>query len=115
MKKLLTVAAAAICIVTAALAATYTVVEVKSTGRQALAGVGVGLATYCEVYGALPATATVAVSRISGVVTSTVATVVCTGGVGAGAASSNVYMIAGDYVLATGATNAPTVRLILTQ
>ncbi len=101
--------AAAVC------AATYSVVEVKSTTPQGLAGVGVALATYAEVSGALPATATVVVSRISGAVTSTVASVTCTGGNGAAAAESNLYLVAGDYLLQSGATNTPTVRLIVTE
>lgn len=112
LKTLCAAIAALACLAIAAAAATYSVAEIKSAAPQGIAGIGVGLAKYCHVQGALPATATVAVSRISGVVTTAVASVVCTDGAGAGAATANMYLIAGDYLVQSGATNTPTVRLI---
>jgi hypothetical protein len=95
-------------------AATYSVVEVKgaSTSRQRVAGVAVAKAAYVEVTGALPAASTVTVQRISGTYTTTVATVTCTAGRGAAAATANTYLLTGDYLRQTGATNAPTSRVI---
>ena len=111
--KIICAAAAAIAVLAfAAAAAAYSVAELKSTAPQGIAGIGVGLAKYCHVQGALPATATVTVSRISGVVTTAVAAVECTDGAGAAAATANMYLIAGDYLIQSGATNTPTVRLI---
>jgi hypothetical protein len=103
------------CLGVAAFAATYSVVELKSATAQNLAGVDVGLCKYLNVSGALPATTTVTVSRISGVVTTAVAAVVCTGGNGAGAATANMYLIAGDKLIRSGASNTPTVRLIIEE
>ena len=45
-------------------------------------------------------------------VTTAVAAVECTDGAGAAAATANMYLIAGDYLVQSGATNTPTVRLI---
>ena len=112
LKTLCAAIAALACLAIAAAAATYSVAEIKSTAPQGIAGIGVGLAKYCHVQGALPATATVTVSRISGVVTTAVAAVECTDGAGAGTATANMYLIAGDYLVQSGATNTPTVRLI---
>lgn len=113
----ITIAAAILALawIGAAIAASYTVIEIKSRGPQDIAGIGVGLAKLVEVQGALPANATVKVSRISGVVTTTVATVACTGGHGTAAACSNVYLVAGDRLLQSGATNAPLTRLIVEE
>lgn len=116
MKKIsfLLIATAAITLVAISVyAASYSLIEIKSTKPQAVgAGAGVSLLKYVEVIGALPATATVTVSRISGTVTSTVATVACTSGNGGGAAIANSYIAAGDSLLQSGATNVPQVRII---
>lgn len=116
MKKTLFAAFAAVFALTLAVwAATYKVIEIKSTSRQAVAGMGVVLAKYVDVSGALPGNATVVVSRVSGVATTAVATVACTAGKGAAAATANIYLIDGDYLYYTRghATNYPTARLIV--
>lgn len=95
-------------------AANYNVAEIQTRGTQKIVGITVAKAAFAEARGVLPAAATVTISRVSGVYTTTVATVVCTAGVGTAVAVSNSYLIAGDSLTQSGATNAaPVIRLIM--
>lgn len=118
MKKYITIVGALLVLCTLAMAATYGLIEIKSAATpQAVAGIGVGLTKYVDVTGVTPGNATVTVSRISGTSTSTIATVACTAGKGAAAATANTYLVVGDYVYYTKghATSTPTVRIVIEE
>lgn len=107
------VAVVAMLAAVAVAASSYSVVDMSNRSTQNADAVGVVLVKAGEVSGALPATATVTVSRVYGSVTTAVFTVACTAGKGATTAIANSYLVKGDKLIRSGTTNNPYVRLIV--
>lgn len=114
--KLAFLAAVAVLAMVAAVAvaaSSYSVVDMSTRSTQNADSVGVVKILSGEVSGALPATATVTVSRVYGSVTTAVFVVACTAGKGATTAVANSYLVRGDKLVRSGTSNNPSVRLIV--
>jgi hypothetical protein len=109
-----TVIALAITIASAgtALAGDMKVTTISDTNSMRFTAAQVARGGWVDCRSVLPAAATVSVSRIYSTGTDTVATVVCSGGIGRGALNStNWFFLYGEYLRYSGAT-AGVVRVI---
>lgn len=112
MKKLTMclLAVAAIC-VTASMAGTKVLVFAEP-GTRTVDTCDVAKPVYIEVINAQPATSNVVLSRVTGNVTNTFATVTCTGGAYAGPVTTTNYLLRGDTILRSGTSTSGVVRVI---
>ena len=113
MKKLTLCLIAVAAIGAAAAMAATKVTVFAEPGTRTLDTVDVAKPVYIEVINALPATSNVVLSRVTGNVTNTFATVTCTGGAYAGPVTTTNYLLRGDTILRSGTSTSGVVRVFI--